>query len=186
MVDFDSDGTHSGGDTTFSYFGSWKQDGDRFKAAISAKRTAPGPPGVFGMDEVDITVAGHSDGVASPSYTGFAKQALGLKMEVTLIRMRDEKGVYPKQKEKLHESNRLRAKLRADGFTEIETQDLDPRPGKGRHRHLFAIRGLGPVDKRDSQISVSMIQDCLSRGGRIGARRSEQCGMGDNFTFATA
>jgi hypothetical protein len=45
---------------------------------------------------------------------------------------------------------------------------------------------LGPVDKRDSQISVSMIQDCLSRGGRIGARRSEQCGMGDNFTFATA
>jgi hypothetical protein len=34
------------------------------------------------------------------------------------------------------------AKLRADGFTEIETQNLEPRPGKGRHRHLFAIRGL--------------------------------------------
>ena len=34
------------------------------------------------------------------------------------------------------------AKLKADGFTEIETQNLDPRPGKGRHRHLFAIRGL--------------------------------------------
>src|SRR6202049_1679699 len=34
---------------------------------------------------------------------------------------------------------------------------------------------LGPVDKRDSQITFSMIQDCLSRGGRIGARRSEQC-----------
>ena len=52
---------------------------------------------------------------------------------------------------------------------------------------LSWLRGeLGPVDKRDSQISVSMIQDCLSRGGRIGARRSEQCGMGDNFPFATA
>jgi len=49
-----------------------------------------------------------------------------------------------------------------------------------------AATKLGPVDKRDSQISVSMIQDCLSRGGRIGARRSEQCGMGDNFPFATA
>jgi quercetin dioxygenase-like cupin family protein len=32
--------------------------------------------------------------------------------------------------------------LKADGFTEIELQKLDPRPGKGRHRHLFEIRGL--------------------------------------------
>jgi len=32
--------------------------------------------------------------------------------------------------------------LKADGFTEIEHQKLDPRPGKGRHRHLFEIRGL--------------------------------------------
>jgi len=34
------------------------------------------------------------------------------------------------------------AQLRADGFTEIETQSLEPRLGKGRHRHLFSIRGL--------------------------------------------
>jgi hypothetical protein len=33
-------------------------------------------------------------------------------------------------------------KLKADGYTEIETQDLQPRPGKGRHRHLFAVRGM--------------------------------------------
>jgi quercetin dioxygenase-like cupin family protein len=32
--------------------------------------------------------------------------------------------------------------LRADGFDEIERQDLAPRPGKGRHRHHFEIRGL--------------------------------------------
>jgi len=32
--------------------------------------------------------------------------------------------------------------LKADGFQEIERQALDPRPGKGRHRHLFEIRGL--------------------------------------------
>ena len=36
----------------------------------------------------------------------------------------------------------FQAQLKADGYTEIETQNLDPRPGKGRHRHLFAIRGL--------------------------------------------
>jgi quercetin dioxygenase-like cupin family protein len=34
------------------------------------------------------------------------------------------------------------AQLKADGFTEIETQSLEPRPGKGSHRHLFSIRGL--------------------------------------------
>ena len=34
------------------------------------------------------------------------------------------------------------AQLKAEGYTEIETQDLAPRPGKGRHRHLFAIQGL--------------------------------------------
>jgi quercetin dioxygenase-like cupin family protein len=34
------------------------------------------------------------------------------------------------------------AQLKADGYAEIETQTLEPRPGKGRHRHLFAIRGL--------------------------------------------
>lgn len=32
--------------------------------------------------------------------------------------------------------------LKADGFQEIERQQLDPRPGKGRHRHHFEIRGL--------------------------------------------
>ena len=34
------------------------------------------------------------------------------------------------------------AELKADGYQEIEFQELAPRPGKGRHRHHFAIRGL--------------------------------------------
>ena len=34
------------------------------------------------------------------------------------------------------------AKLRADGYMEIETQNLEPRPAKGEHGHPFAIRGL--------------------------------------------
>ena len=32
--------------------------------------------------------------------------------------------------------------LQADGFNEIERQKLDPRPGKGRHRHPYEVRGL--------------------------------------------
>jgi quercetin dioxygenase-like cupin family protein len=34
------------------------------------------------------------------------------------------------------------AKLRADGYKEIETQDLQPRPAKGQHGHPFSICGL--------------------------------------------
>jgi len=32
--------------------------------------------------------------------------------------------------------------LRADGYTEIQTQSLEPRPAKGEHGHPFTIRGL--------------------------------------------
>ena len=92
IVEFGPNGELSGGDTTFSYIGNWEQDGERFKATISAKRMAPGPPGVFGMDEIDIIVAGHSDGGGSASCTGFAKQSPGLRLEVILIRLRDERG----------------------------------------------------------------------------------------------
>jgi len=34
------------------------------------------------------------------------------------------------------------AKLRADRYTKIETQKLEPRPAKGEHGHPFSIRGL--------------------------------------------
>jgi hypothetical protein len=89
VVEFGSNGKLSGGDTTYSYIGNWTQEGERFKAALSARRFAPGPPGVFGMDEIDITVAGHSDDGVSTSCTGFAKQSPGLKLEVRLIRIGD-------------------------------------------------------------------------------------------------
>jgi hypothetical protein len=46
---------------------------------------------VFGMDDIDIIVTGHSDGAGSASCTGFAKQTPGLRLEVMLIRMRDER-----------------------------------------------------------------------------------------------
>jgi hypothetical protein len=91
VVEFSPNGKLSGGDTTFAYAGHWKQDGERFKATLSAKRIAPGPPGVFGMDAIDIILAGHSDGGVSASCTGFAKQSPGLKLEVTLIRISDDR-----------------------------------------------------------------------------------------------
>jgi hypothetical protein len=56
VVEFAPDGKLSGGDTTFAYVRNWEQVGKRFKSTLSAKRIAPGPPGVFGMDEIDIIV----------------------------------------------------------------------------------------------------------------------------------
>ena len=90
VVELSPDGKLSGGDTTFSYTGNWTQNGERFKATLVARRAAPGPPGVFGMDEIDIVVTGRADDGASVSCTGFAKQAPGLKLEVVLIRMCDD------------------------------------------------------------------------------------------------
>jgi hypothetical protein len=89
VVEFGADGKLAGGDTTFAYKGLWEQTGERFRATLLAKRFAPGPPGVFGVDEIDIIVSGHSDGGESACCSGFANQAPGLKLEVTLVRMRD-------------------------------------------------------------------------------------------------
>ena len=87
VAEFSPDGTLSGGDSTFAYAGHWTQKGEHFKASLSARRVTPGPPGVFGLDEIDIVVSGRSTGGSSTSCTGFAKQAPGLKLEVELVRI---------------------------------------------------------------------------------------------------
>ncbi len=84
IVELASDGKLRGGDSTFAYDGNWTQEGKQFRAVLSAKRVAPGPPGIFGMDEIDIIVTGQSDGGGSVPCTGFAKQSPGLKLEVML------------------------------------------------------------------------------------------------------
>ena len=90
VVEFGADGTLSGGDSTFAYTGSWRQKGEHFKASLSARRVTSGPPGVFGLDEIDIVVSGRSIDGPSTSCTGFAKQAPGLRLEVELVRLLDD------------------------------------------------------------------------------------------------
>ena len=34
------------------------------------------------------------------------------------------------------------ARLKADGYTEIETKRYEPRPANGEHGHHFSVRGL--------------------------------------------
>lgn len=82
-------GDLAGNDTNFSYAGKWKRIGHRFKAEFCAKRVAPGPPGVFGLDKVDLVVSGIATGDPTISGIGFAKQAPGLQLNVMFNRMDD-------------------------------------------------------------------------------------------------
>jgi len=92
VVEFSADGKLGGGDSTFVYAGLWTQKGEHFKASLSARRVAPGPPGVFGLDEIDIAVSGRSADDSSTLCTGFAKQAPGLSLEVELVRILGDRG----------------------------------------------------------------------------------------------
>lgn len=83
VVDLGADGKLRGRDDTFAYQGTWTQEGERFRTTLSAKRVVAGPPGVFGMDDLDIIATGHSDG-KSIACVGFARQSPGLKLEVML------------------------------------------------------------------------------------------------------
>lgn len=77
-------GVISGGDSFFTYSGSYEIDDDHFTAALTTTRHAAGPPTLFGLDEVDVKLAGKFKGRMA-SCAGTATQAPGLSFEATLI-----------------------------------------------------------------------------------------------------
>lgn len=81
-----ANGKITGGDSVLSYSGSYQVDQDRFTAVVSTKRHAAGQPSLFGIDEVEIEIAGKSMGTTA-SCTGAAKQAPELVFRATLIRV---------------------------------------------------------------------------------------------------
>ena len=40
------------------------------------------------------------------------------------------------------DTSAFEAKLKTDGYTEVEIKKFDPRPANGEHGHHFAVRGL--------------------------------------------
>jgi hypothetical protein len=83
------DGKLSGGDTIMSYTGHWRTDGEQFEATLFATRHSLGP-GAFGeVDDLDLSLTGRSRGGITASCKGTAKQAPGLTLEATLVRMGD-------------------------------------------------------------------------------------------------
>jgi len=83
-----ANGRISGGDSFFSYCGSYEVDDDRFTASFTTTRHSAGPPTLFGLDEVEVELAGSFKGKMA-SCSGTAKQAPGLSLEVTLIASED-------------------------------------------------------------------------------------------------
>jgi hypothetical protein len=79
-----ANGKISGGDSIFTYSGSYEVDDDRFTAALTTRRHAAGPPTVFGIDEVEVRLAGKVNGMTA-SCSGTAEQAPGVAFEATLF-----------------------------------------------------------------------------------------------------
>jgi hypothetical protein len=82
------DGHMSGGDNISYYTGTYVQDGDKLSATIAVKRHTQGPPSVFGIDNVDITLSGKSTPTTASCF-GTASQAPGAILQATLIRIAD-------------------------------------------------------------------------------------------------
>ncbi len=79
-----ANGKISGGDSFFSYSGVYEVDGDHFTATLTTRRVADGPTTVFGLDEVELKVAGAFKG-AIASCTGTSDQAPDVHFEATLF-----------------------------------------------------------------------------------------------------
>jgi hypothetical protein len=84
-----ANGTISGGDSIFTYGGSYQVDEDRFTATLTTRKHAAGPPTVFGIDEVEVKLVGKSNGTTALC-SGTAEQAPGVVFEATLFLGQDQ------------------------------------------------------------------------------------------------
>ena len=84
-----ANGAISGGDSMFTYSGSYQIDDTRFTASLTTRRHAAGPPTVFGIDEVEVKLSGRSNGIMA-SCSGTAEQAPGVVFEATLFLGNDQ------------------------------------------------------------------------------------------------
>ena len=96
-------GKISGGDSIFAYGGLYEIDEDRFTATLTTRRHSAGPPTVFGIDEVEVTLTGTFNGRMA-SCSGTAEQAPGVVFEATLFLGQDQSP----------ESDRKRAAVKFD------------------------------------------------------------------------
>ena len=68
-----------------TYSGSYQAEGTQFTAVLKTSRHAPGQPSVFGVDEVEIKLAGNF-----ATCSGEVEQVPGMVFEVTLMPVKAE------------------------------------------------------------------------------------------------
>ena len=68
---------------------SYEIDEDRFTATLTTRRHSAGPPTVFGVDEVEVTLMGTFNGRMA-SCSGTAEQVPGVVFEATLFVGQDQ------------------------------------------------------------------------------------------------
>jgi hypothetical protein len=83
------DGRISGCDSFFTYGGSYQIEDDRFTAVLTIHRHTEGPPSVFGLDEVEVSLTGVCSG-AITTCSGTAAAAPDAPFEATLIFSQEE------------------------------------------------------------------------------------------------
>lgn len=79
----------SGCDSFFTYGGSYRVDQDGFTGVLTTRRHADGMPTVFGLDEVEVDLAGTCSGMIA-TCSGRARQVPDVLLEVTLIYSQDD------------------------------------------------------------------------------------------------
>jgi hypothetical protein len=79
-----ADGKLRGGDSILCYDGSYETTGDLFTAVVRTKRHTAGHATVFGIDEVELKIAGTMRGNIA-TCTGTTDAAPGMVMEATLV-----------------------------------------------------------------------------------------------------
>ncbi len=84
-----SRGRISGGDAFISYGGTYAVNGNEFTATLTTRRHTAGGPTLFGIDEVEIQLAGNASGRFA-SCSGELPQVPGLIFEAILIPVREE------------------------------------------------------------------------------------------------
>lgn len=84
-----ANGNITGGDSRFTYGGSYETSEDQFTATLTTKRHAEGPSTVFGIDEVEVKLTGTVNGMMA-SCSGAAKQAPGVVFEAMLFFRQDQ------------------------------------------------------------------------------------------------
>jgi hypothetical protein len=100
------DGKLSGGDSILSYDGCYETTGDLFTAVLRTRRHTAGHATVFGIDELELKIAGTMRGNIA-TCTATTDAAPGVVMEATLVLCQSEPSIPEAPRASTFDASRL-------------------------------------------------------------------------------